>query len=109
MARPVDLNNGVYIFSAEKAAPPVCHVGTPQFLQLGGNHEALAAWTRHRHGHRHRVYCPFLQISTMAWTLPSCGLIICSMPLCSGARLKNAAKSSSYAFSLIVVLPLFRS
>jgi hypothetical protein len=100
MARPVDLNDGINVFPADKTPPPLYHAGTPQFLQLSANHEPLAAWTRHRH----RIYCSFLQISTMAWPLPSCGLIICSIPSCSGARLNNVAKSSSYAFSLMVVL-----
>ena len=41
-------------------------------LQLGGNHETLAARTTHRH----RIYFPSWQISTIACTLPSRGLII---------------------------------
>ena len=49
MTHPVDLNDGINIFTAEKAAPSVYRAGTPQFLQLGGNHEPLAARTTHRH------------------------------------------------------------
>ena len=72
MTRPVDLNDGINIFTAEKAAPPVYRAGAPQFLQLGGNHASLAAGTTRRH----RIYFSFRQTSTIACTLPSCGLII---------------------------------
>ena len=99
---PVTFNDGINILTAEKAAPPVNHVGAPQLPQLGGNHEPLAARTTHRH----RIYFSFPQISTIACTVPSCGLIIWSIPLWSGARLKNVAKSSSYGFSTVVVSPL---
>jgi hypothetical protein len=103
--RPIAFNDGINIFTAEKAAPPIYHAGTPQFPQLGGNHEPFAARTTHRHG----IYFPVRQISTIACTLPSCGLIIWSIPWCPGALLKKVAKSSSYGFSTVVVSPLFRS
>ena len=72
MTRPVDVNDGINIFTAEKAAPPVYRAGAPQFLQLGGNHEPLAARTTRRH----RIYFSFWQISTIACRLSSRGLII---------------------------------
>ena len=70
--RPIDFDDGISIFTANKAAPPVHHVRTPQFLHLDGHHKPLAARTTHRH----LIYFPFWQISTFASTLPSCGLII---------------------------------
>src|SRR6185503_17182019 len=100
--RSIVFNDGINIFTAKKAAPPVYDVGAPQLPQLGGNHEPLASRTT-----RHRIYCPLWQISTIAFRLPSRGLIIWSIPLCSGALLKNVANSSSgNAFSTVVVSPL---
>jgi hypothetical protein len=101
---PINFNDGIDVFTAKKAAPSVYHGRTPQFLQLGGNHEPFAARTTHRH----RIYFSFRQISTIACTLPSRGLIIRSIPLCSGSLLKKVAKFSSYEFSTVVVSPLLR-
>jgi hypothetical protein len=99
--RPIDANDAINIFTADKATPPVDRVRTPQFLHLDGNHHPLAARTTHR------IYFPFWQISTIACTLPSCGLIISSIPMCLEDLLKNMAKlSSGYAFSTVVVSPL---
>ena len=30
--RPIDFNEGINIFTAQKAAPSVYHAGTPEFL-----------------------------------------------------------------------------
>jgi hypothetical protein len=46
---PINFNDGINILTAQKAAPSVYQAGTPQFLQLGGNHATLAARTTHRH------------------------------------------------------------
>jgi hypothetical protein len=87
MPRPIDFNGGINIFTAEKTAPPVYLAEAPQSFICVGNHEPLAARTTHRH----RIYFPFGQISTIACTLPSCGLIIWSIPLCAEVLLKNVA------------------
>src|SRR5690348_14634985 len=87
--RPIDVNDGINIFTANKAAPRVHHVRTPQFLQLDGYHKSFATRTTHR------VYFPIPQISTIACRVPSCGLIISSMPLRSEALLKNVATFAS--------------
>src|SRR5690349_18553361 len=79
--RPIGVNDGINIFTANKAAPRVHHVRTRQFLQLDGYHKSFATRTTHRH----RIYFPIPQISTIACRVPSCGLIISSMPLCSEA------------------------
>jgi len=64
-------------------------------------------WDSHGRISAGMSYLSFRQISTIACTLPSCGLIIWSIPLCSGALLKNVAMfSSGYAFSTVVVSPL---
>ena len=101
--RTIAFNDRINILTAQKTAPPVFLAGAPQLPQLGGNHQPLAARTMHRHW----IYFPFWQISTVAFSLPSRGLIIWSIPLCSGALLKNVANSSSgNAFSTMVVSPL---
>jgi hypothetical protein len=104
MPRPIIFNDRINIFTADKAAPPVYHGGTPQLLQLGGNHEPFTARTTHRHG----IYFSFRQISTIACTLPSLGLIMWSTPLCSASLLKKTANFSSYEFSTVVVSLLLR-
>ena len=103
MPPPIALNDGINIFTTDKAAPPVNLLGAPQLSQLVGNHEPVAARTTHQHW----IYFPFGQISTIARRLPSCGLIICSIPLCSASLLKNVANFSfGYALSTVVVSPL---
>ena len=39
--RPIGVNDGINIFTAQKATPSVYHVRTPQFLHLDGHHEPL--------------------------------------------------------------------